>query len=91
LVGNYLLEASVLGLQLLEALHGIDLHAAIVVSPAVEGRLAYAESPGDLGDRGTCGQFGLCLAQLAYDLLWGVSLVHRESFSSYPSGAFGLS
>jgi hypothetical protein len=73
----------------LESLHRIGFHATIVVAPAVEGRLAYAESPGNLGDRGPCGQLGLRLAQLADDLLWRVPLFHREPFSFCPSGAAG--
>jgi len=40
------------------------------LQPAVEGRLAYAESPGDLGVR------SVRFAQLADDLLWSVPLVH---------------
>jgi len=90
LIGDNLLEAGVLGLQLLEAFHGIDLHAAILFAPAVEGRLADTESPGDLGDRGPRGQFGVRFSQLADDLLWSVPLLHRES-SFCPSRAFGLS
>src|SRR5215210_1670755 len=84
-------DVVVLCLQLLQALHRVGLHATIVVAPAVQGRLAYAESPGDLGDRSPCGQFGIRLAQLADDLLWSVPLLQLRESSFYPSGAVGLS
>jgi hypothetical protein len=39
----------------------------------------------------SCGQLGLRLAQLADDLLWGMSLLQLRESSFYPSGAVGLS
>ncbi len=65
-------------------------HPAVLVSPAVKGRLAYAEFSGCLRDRGFDGQPRFRLAQLADDLLRGVSLGHKES-SFYPIRAVGLS
>src|SRR5215210_7934299 len=62
LIGDDLLQAGVLALQFLQALHRIGLHAAILVAPAVEGSLADAESSGNLGNRNPSGQLGLRLA-----------------------------
>ncbi len=57
----------------------------------MEGRFADAELLGDLGDRDPGGELLVRLAQFADDLLWGVSLLHQESYSFRPFRAFGLS
>src|SRR4051812_10688114 len=70
-------------------LHCIGLHTTILVSPAVEGRLAYAELPCELWDRNSGGELLVRLAQLADYLLWGVCLFIIESPPF--SARFGLS
>src|SRR5690606_1850640 len=43
-IGHQVLQSAVLVLQLLEALGLLGLHAAVLVAPAIEGRLAHFQS-----------------------------------------------
>src|SRR5262249_47222456 len=77
-LGQQLLQPGVLAPQLLEPLGLVGLHAAVLVAPAVQGRLADGQPLADLGDGQPLGQVGVGLAQLGDDLFRRVPL-HRSS------------
>ena len=86
--GDETLEACVLGFQFLEAFGFVGLESAILVAPAVEGRLADGEALADLGDGQALGQVSLGLAQLGDNLFGAVSF---QGLSPGPAGPQRLS
>jgi hypothetical protein len=76
-LGDETLEALVLGLQLLEALGVVGLHAAVLGAPTVERLLADGQLLAHLADGQAGGQIDLRGTQLGDDLLRGV-LRHRR-------------
>src|SRR5262249_8414086 len=87
-VGDQALEAGVLGLPLLEALWLVLLESAVLVAPAVPGRLADAAALAELGDGQAPGPISLGLAPLGRDLFGRVSL---HDSSPGPAGPQRLS
>jgi hypothetical protein len=62
-VGHDTVESGVLGLRLLEALHLVSLHAAVLVALAVEGRLADGQFRVDSSEAQTAAQIDLGLVE----------------------------
>ena len=63
-LGVHLLEASVLGLQLLQALHHRSIHAAVFTVLLIKQAAAHAVFPAKISNR----YAGLCLLQNRHDL-----------------------
>src|SRR5262245_33396625 len=79
--------AFVLLFEFLESLGLLSLHAAVLVAPTLEGRLADPQGLADLADRSASRQHPIRVAQLRDDLRRTVSRpLHRESsWPSWPS------
>ena len=73
LVRHDALQARVLLLELFEALGVVGLHAAILIPPAVPGRLGDLELPADLGHVVTLVEQLLALGDLSDHLFGGVT------------------
>jgi len=73
-VGQEPLQTRVLLLELLQAPRLFNLHAAVLLAPAVVGLLGHAKLTGDLSGRQPLGERDLSLAELVDDLLCGVPL-----------------
>jgi hypothetical protein len=91
LLGDDLLEASILLIQLPQALHGVHVRAAVALLQ--RWKVASLISPilWQPPSRGSRSEFGLGLAQLADDLLWGMAVVFHQESSFFPLRAAGLS
>src|SRR5579864_341212 len=84
-IGHGLFEPAILFLQVLEALHVVGLHAAVLMAPAKVRLLGNAQLLTHVGHGGSTAQLDLGLTQLANNLFRRMTLpLHQES--SCPSG-----
>ena len=91
LVGDDPLQTGVLVLEFLEALRVVGQHGAVLVPPAVPGRLGDLEVPANVGHVAAIVEQFLAFGDLANDLFGGVVLsLHGDIFSLH-KGALGLS
>lgn len=81
--GDQTMEADVPGIQFLESLGRVGRHAAVLVSPAVQGRRADAEPRADLGAAQVWGQIGLGLAELGDNLRWDMLSMGASKPATY--------
>ena len=74
------LKPAVFQFQFLEAFGRVGLHAAVLLTPAMERRLADAQLLAHLADGGPAVELGIGLTQLADDLFGGVLLAFHGEF-----------